>query len=178
MREHEWFQTHFGASIRPHYGHVKKYTASCRCSKEETLKPGDFWKKELELYKYLGKCGYGFQHYPDLSFGCSATSINSYVIGPKGKLYKCWNHAGDSACVVGSIFEPIELNPFHITYLTETFENDPQCRHCRFLPICMGGCVDIRVKALQGEMETKNCAGWKYYLEESLREYLAAKMVS
>ena len=27
--------------------------------------------------------------------GCSATHLNSFLIGPLGELYKCWNELGD-----------------------------------------------------------------------------------
>ncbi|MGE5342754.1 MAG: radical SAM protein [Candidatus Omnitrophota bacterium] len=176
LKKKEWFKSFFGKMISISYGYVQKYTDSCRCSKEETLNPGDFWKQKLELYRYLNKNGYGFNLYPSTSYGCTATSINSYVVGPEGELYKCWNDIGDSDNVVGTIFKPIELNSQHILYLTESFENDEECRNCKFLPICMGGCVDIRIKRKKGIPYSKYCTEWKYYLEDALREYYMAKM--
>ncbi|MCP5106676.1 MAG: SPASM domain-containing protein [bacterium] len=176
MKQEEWFKEYFGEKIFVHLGYVKKFTSSCRCSKEESLKPGDFWHNELELHKYLHKNGYGFDRYPDISSGCSATSINGYVVGPDGNLYKCWNHLGIAEYAVGNVFKPIEMNPLYVSYLMESFDKDPECRECEYLPICMGGCVDIRVKSKRGEFDTKDCAGWKYYLEDALREYHKAKI--
>ncbi|MCI0471073.1 MAG: radical SAM protein, partial [Candidatus Aminicenantes bacterium] len=44
-------ETHFkNNDIKVHYGYVRKFTASCRCSDEECLKPGDFWLEELKLH--------------------------------------------------------------------------------------------------------------------------------
>jgi hypothetical protein len=40
----------------------------------------------------------------------------------------------------------------------------------------MGGCVDVRVKSKRGELDAKDCAGWKFYLEDALREYYKSKM--
>lgn len=176
MKNEDWFKKYYGEKLLVHYGYVKKYTTSCRCSKDESLKPGDFWTNELELHKYLAKNGYGFTKYPDISSGCSATSINGYVVGPDGTLYKCWNHLGNPDCAVGSVFEPISLNPLYVSYLTETFEKDDECSECKYLPICMGGCVDVRVKSKRGELDAKDCAGWKFYLEDALREYYKSKM--
>ncbi len=176
LRKEEWFKEHYGKNIRVHYGFIKKLTASCRCTKEESLKPGDFWENELKLHHYLYENGFGFEKYPDISSGCVATSINGYLVGPQGELYKCWNHLGDPQYVVGSIFEPVELNPMYISYLTDGFETDDECLACRFLPLCMGGCIDIRVKAKRGEMEAKDCASWKFYLEDALRGYYHAKV--
>lgn len=176
LKKEEWFSSLYGKMISISYGHVQKYTNSCRCSKEETLKDSDFWQKEIELHRYLNKNGYGFNLYPSVASGCTATSMNSYLVGPGGELYKCWNHTGEPENVIGSIFKPIELNSKHVLYLTESFEQDQECRECKYLPICMGGCVDIRVKVKKGMFDSKNCAGWKYYLEDALREYYTAKM--
>lgn len=176
LKKEEWFSQGVGKTISISYGYVQKYSNTCRCSKEETLKPGDYWKQELELHRYLNRNGCGFNLYPSTAFGCTATSINSYLVGPGGELYKCWNHPGDPNSVVGTIFKPIELNSMLALYLTENFEKDEECRECKFLPICMGGCVDIRVKVKKGMFDSKSCAGWKYYLEDALREYYTAKM--
>ncbi|MBF1451676.1 MAG: hypothetical protein HXN61_07795, partial [Prevotella pallens] len=35
--------------------------------------------------------------------GCSATHLNSFLIGPLGELYKCWNELGDSKKIIGYI---------------------------------------------------------------------------
>jgi uncharacterized protein len=162
--------------IYPYYGYIKKYTTSCRCSKEEVLKPGDFWQKDLELVKYHYKNMPGFQHYPDTSSGCVATAMQSFVVDPVGNLYKCWNHLGINEKSIGTLFEPLEVNSLMIKYLTESFENDTECKDCKVLPICMGGCVDVRVKVKSGEFERKDCASWKYYLEETIREYYLSKI--
>lgn len=176
LKKEEWFSQMIGKNISISYGHVQKYTNSCRCAKEETLKDSDFWQHELELHRYLNKNGYGFTLYPSIASGCTATSMNSFLVGPEGELYKCWNHTGEPENIIGSIFKPIELNAKHVLYLTESFEQDSECRECKYLPICMGGCVDIRVKVKKGMFDSKNCAGWKYYLEDALREYYTAKM--
>ncbi len=161
--------------ITPYYGHVRDFTSECRCQKEEILKAGDFWSKDLELKRFLYENLKDFVHYPNLSFGCSATTMNSYVVDARGNLYKCWNHLGIPGKKVGTLFEPIEFNPLYIQYITESFEMDEECKKCKVLPICMGGCVDIRVKAKTGEFDSKDCASWKYYLEESLRDFYLAK---
>lgn len=178
LKEEEWFKEYYGDMFSIHYGYVKKYTSTCRCSKEESLKAGDFWDNELKLYKYLGRHGFGYDKYPSISSGCGATTLNSYVVGPEGELYKCWNHIGHPENVVGDIFHQVTPNSLYIDYLMESFDKDDECRECKYLPICMGGCVDIRVKAKRGEFDEKDCSGWRFYLADALKEYYLAKIKS
>jgi uncharacterized protein len=177
LKKEDWFYRGLESSdIHPYYGYIKKYTSTCLCSKDEILKPGDFWAKDLELKKYFYNHLKGFDYYPEVVSGCTATSMSSYVVDAKGNLYKCLNHLGIPEKTVGTIFEPSRLNSLYINYLTESFENDSECMECKYLPICMGGCVDIRVKAKRGEFDAKDCNQWKYYLEEILRYYYLSKI--
>ena len=74
---------------------------------------------------------------------CSANRKNSYIIGPTGEIYKCWNDVGDAAKVVGNIHEnKITNKSLLYRYLVGSkWYHDPQCRSCFFLPICHGGCA-------------------------------------
>ncbi len=159
-----------------YFGYVRKFSASCRCSEEECLLQGDFWDREYELQEQLVGLGVVEPAYPDISSGCGATSTSAYVVGPGGELYKCWNHLGNPDQVVGNVAEPIDFGPLYIRYLSESFENDPECLECRYLPICMGGCVDVRIKAKLGQMPEKDCARWKYYLGRQLELYYTYKL--
>jgi len=159
-----------------YFGYVRAFSASCRCSEEECLLQGEFWDREYELQEHLVDLGVTAPSYPDISSGCGATSISAYVIGPEGELYKCWNHLGNLNQVVGNVAEPIDFGPLYIRYLSESFENDPECLECRYLPICMGGCVDVRIKAKLGQMPEKDCARWKFYLGRQLELYYTYKL--
>jgi len=169
----DWFKK---AQIHPHYGFVRKYTSSCRCKEEDCFSAAEYWQREVELIRYLNQNGYHYYPYPDIAAGCGATAINFYVIGPEGELYKCWNHIGNKTKVVGSIFEPIHLNSLYIKYLMESCATDQECLHCKVLPICQGGCIDLRIKLKEKEYQTKDCSRWKYYLEETLRDYYLWKI--
>ncbi len=163
--------------IHIHYGHVRKYSASCRCSDEECLKDGEFWQEELKLHQYLCEKRIATMPFPSFGSGCSATTVNGYVVGPRGELYKCWNHIGRKEKEVGHIGKEISMNALYISYLTESFENDAQCREqCKLLPICMGGCVDIRINYKKGTFPAIDCTRWKYYLEESVKAYYLASL--
>lgn len=178
IKDEPWFKENYGKSVQFYFGHVRKYTSSCACSKDEVLKQGEFWIKDMELKNILSQSGFSSDEYPNITSGCCATNLHSYVVDPRGDLYKCWNHIGEKTKAVGSIFHPVELNPLHIEYLTDGFEYDEECVECKCLPVCMGGCIDIRIMAKKGEIDHKDCSQWKFYLEESLRKYYSSAVKS
>lgn len=163
-----WFDAE---RVQVHFGYVRKYTPSCGCGLDEMLKPSEFWALQEELGKRLVARGLAQPLYPDLASGCTATSVSSFVIGPQGELYRCWNHVGDRKAIVGTVFDSAINHPLYVQYLVAGFEEDPECLECRFLPICAGGCVDVRVKASKGLLPSKDCSGWRYYLERQLVSY-------
>ena len=51
---------------------------------------------------------------------CSANSSSSFVIGPNGELYKCWEDVGKRSMIIGSVLDDAfisnpELERFHKT---------------------------------------------------------------
>ncbi|MGC8915987.1 MAG: radical SAM protein [Thermoanaerobaculum sp.] len=157
--------------IGVHFGYVRKYTPSCGCGLEEMLKPEDFFALSERLSNALVEKGLAAPPYPELAGGCTATSANSFVIGPEGELYRCWNHVGDPKMVVGTVFDEVKPHPLYLKYLLASFEEDPECLECQFLPLCAGGCVDLRIKAQQGAFPHKDCSQWRYSLQRRLEAY-------
>lgn len=85
-----------------------------------------------------------------LSRHCVMTAINSYLIGPEGEIYKCWNEVGDIRKVIGNIKdEKVRNLPLLSKYMTmaNMFE-DAKCKECSLLPICTGGCPRRRINNL------------------------------
>lgn len=73
--------------------------------------------------------------------GCAATQLNSFVIGVKGELYKCWVDVGKKDKVIGDIYS----NNYNMNLISEyilgtDMFNDKKCLDCLLLPICDGGC--------------------------------------
>lgn len=87
--------------------------------------------------------------YPLFVSNCSADHINSYVIGPRGDLYMCWNDIGLKEFCVGSILseKPLTTNGFThaLKYVIFDPTLDEMCKDCKVLPICMGSCPYQRV---------------------------------
>lgn len=106
------------------------------------------------------------------SKGCMANHINSYIIGPSGEIYKCWNDVNHSDKIIGYINErefsnrnlfcqyQSEANPFR----------DDKCKNCLQFPICSGGCGWYRLRNLMNGGRFDLCTIVKSYncLEESL----------
>lgn len=123
-----------------------------------------FSNLELELFKRLRKTNNQKFFIPSTSLGiCGANSINSFIIGPNGELYKCWNHIGNSKYIVGSIFEKNKMNELSCSYILDDPTNDKYCYDCSLLPVCFGGCVDTRIRGNKNK-----CTAAKYNIEEKL----------
>lgn len=168
LMNESWFDPE---RIDVHFGYVRKYTPSCGCKLEEMLQPSEFWQLQEELGQRLVARGLAQPLYPELGSGCTATSVSSFVIGPQGEMYRCWNHVGDRKAIVGTVFDASINHPLYFQYLVAGFEQDPECLQCRFLPICAGGCVDVRIKAARGLLPGKDCSRWRFYLEKQLASY-------
>ncbi|QCD42220.1 SPASM domain-containing protein [Duncaniella dubosii] len=74
---------------------------------------------------------------------CCAMCVNSFIIGPYGEIYKCWNDVSDETKIVGYINDPKIKNPqiFYRYHTACAWYNDKECRDCFFLPICNGKCA-------------------------------------
>ncbi len=74
---------------------------------------------------------------------CTATCVNSYIIGASGEIYKCWNDVSDPKKIVGNIKdEQISNSSLYYRYHQGCmWYNDKQCKECFFMPICNGKCA-------------------------------------
>ncbi len=101
--------------------------------------------------------------FPKLIYNvCAADSQNGFVINADGSIYKCWDDIGISQRCIGNL---LEQNAHNLSTLLEYMLYDPtqdeECRICKYLPICMGGCPHKRL------FDTKNrCTHIKYRLND------------
>ncbi|ONN26484.1 radical SAM protein [Thermosipho affectus] len=87
---------------------------------------------------------------------CEYDSVSSTVIGPKGEIYPC-----TVAIAKGAVFGKVTKNGIEYEkekYLywhkPDAFE-DEECKNCKILPICMGGCRNARLQGSKGCPEEK-----------------------
>ena len=96
-----------------------------------------------------------------LTSACTATCINSYIIGSRGEIYKCWNDVGDPKRIVGNIAEENLSNPrllFRYVVSTKWYHNE-ECKKCFYLPVCSGQCAwyVLRNKYENGKYNVCQC---------------------
>ncbi len=114
--------------------------------------------------------------YPSAQDGiCTATGATSFVIGPEGELYKCWESVGKAAWSIGHISSrshtPAALSADYALAL-DPFVDD-SCGRCVVLPVCGGGCVHKRLLARRAGRPL--CSSpFKDHLAEYLDEYYDA----
>ena len=92
---------------------------------------------------------------------CTLDSPNSYVIGPDGECYKCISQVGEKEHSIGNINAEFDEKS-HERYNAFSFED---CRSCKYLPICRGGCLYRKAK-----IDNSECEIWKYCTEELIKE--------
>lgn len=108
-------------------------TYSSESSKNKTGK-----EELLKLYEVLYKNGLMPNNRLPFKYRnnqCFATALNSFVIYPDGKLFKC---AEDITKSVGDVWSGVRLNDAYYKWCS--FSIEEKCENCKFLPICQGGC--------------------------------------
>ncbi|WP_304423916.1 radical SAM/SPASM domain-containing protein [Paramuribaculum intestinale] len=81
---------------------------------------------------------------------CAIRKRATYVIGPEGELYGCWNDVGNPSRVYGNISEDLTNESLFISYKTKADPlEDPNCLKCLLFPACNGGCPYERIKRLE-----------------------------
>lgn len=125
-------------------GRGQKIASSCRVCEEEWL---DF---ALQQFRKVRSDGHGGIYPKGKMFNiCSANNAGSFVVGPRGELYKCWEDVGNQELVVGTIHaDEVITNP-HLVALYESGTDpylDGDCTSCAVFPICSGGCANKRLR--------------------------------
>ncbi len=72
-----------------------------------------------------------------LSNVCGVVNSSYITIGPTGKLYKCWDTIGVEDKCIGDIYSSVSDK--RKKWESYIFPNE--CEQCKYLPICMGGCI-------------------------------------
>ena len=101
-----------------------------------------FYRDIYDDYIINGKLD---KYYPTpLSFACGAQCKDSYVIGPEGLVYKCWEQVGMEECSIGTVEKVHDDCEQNKRYLTGLWPKE--CEDCSYIPMCHGGCPKAREK--------------------------------
>lgn len=154
-------------NVRPYLGFVDN--TNDLYSDNTCLSLAEFASSEDKFINFLkNKREYSSAwRYPSLRANvCGADSCNSFVIDPKGQLYKCWSDIGIERYSVGSLIDGKMKYSRLFEYLFFDPTIDSKCGDCKYLPICMGGCPRKRL-----DQSDDRCADYEYLLENALVDY-------
>ncbi len=152
----------FGDNVSLYIALVDNINNTCnsRC-----LDISAFSELEIKLFEKLSQTKSCNFMLPTASLGvCGANSIFSFVIGPEGEMYKCWNHIGRSEYIVGRVDEAFSLNNIICDFMLDDPTEDQKCLNCTLLPVCYGGCSDNRVRT-----KASKCNAVKFNIESRLK---------
>lgn len=118
-----------------------------------------------------------FNTAPSIQIGkCSATAEHSYIIDPKGNLYKCWNDIGIENLCIGNVSDGIKNNSLIAKYVIGSDKyTDSDCLRCKLFPICEGGCNRRRIDNIELGTTYKLCSFDEVGLCDRLYEYYKSK---
>ncbi len=135
------------------------------CNSSICFNNTEFAKEQLKFVEENLKRGYNYLHFPHANLGiCGAVSPNSYVIDAIGDIYKCWDDVARTEHKIGNIMDDkIPMNKNLTKWLSYDVREDEECMNCVYLPVCMGGCPNQRIKG------KKKCLPIKENAEEYIR---------
>jgi uncharacterized protein len=99
---------------------------------------------------------------------CGATAGTMLVINYNGDISRCWMSAGNSQETISNINSLSDISSLwkgKNSDIWNTYSplDDPECKKCKVLPLCMGGCTHSR-----------NMRGSEYQACQSIRENISA----
>ncbi|MCD6282694.1 SPASM domain-containing protein [bacterium] len=99
-------------------------------------------REKLHAYKYRSVL------IPANFMQCTAKRPDSFLVGPRGELYKCALAFGDAGEIVGNILATdFPDKALESRYLGFDVSQDPICTDCLAYPACRGGCLISRFKS-------------------------------
>lgn len=101
---------------------------------------------------------------------CSATMGVMYVVDPGGNVSGCWQSAGEASHSFGNVLggdDRLDRSEQATRWRQHSPFDDPMCRDCRVLPLCMGGCAHPRVFL---GVKSPGCVSVREQIEEYVAE--------
>lgn len=136
-------------------------------------------REKEDFYLYLQK-EYGIKEFntvPKIQTGrCSASAEHSYIVDPKGNLYKCWNDIGKPELSIGNVKDGIKKNDIVAKYVVGSDKfSDNKCLSCKLFPVCEGGCNRRRIDNRESNTGYNLCPFDETGLCDRLYEYYKSR---
>lgn len=147
------------------YSNYEIYPGIIRVDNEDKTDLGGDAMRHQDVAKFLFNIGEKKDFYVDyfpspLKKVCAATSINSYIIGAEGEIYKCWNDLTDPNKIIGYVNKTNFTNKtLYYDYIIKSkWYEDEKCCQCFFLPLCHGGCAWYKLRNIKKDAHYNICA--------------------
>ena len=147
------------------FGQVEPLTSACADIAESCYNLAEFSKVEAAFFRLLSERGFLVARLPmPAPIACMSQHVNSYLVDPQGRMYKCFAQLGDPSKSMGHIGDAIDYENANFSTLFD-FDAylDKECRACSLLPVCNGGCPEKRTHP--GVAKEELCCSWKYNLQ-------------
>ena len=160
-------------------GYTREWTTKCSNILPQCFSMKEFSEAEMEFQELLISRGYNISNlYPGPQSLCAAVTPHGFVIEPGGEIHKCWSDVGCPDAYLGNVKEPLEINGKLLKWLGyDPLSQFPECRECKFFPICGSGCPYVFIKQKEKKVADKNynCTPWKILMKEKMKLFLEAR---
>lgn len=133
----------------------------------------EYYERQKDFVHYYKDRGYQVVSAPELvSNACAADHMHSFMVGPEGEMYQCWEDFGNHELCIGHINDDVIHNEDYIdSYMSFDPTTHEKCSTCTVMPLCMGGCPKLRLM----HKGTPQCGVYKFNLREQVMNNLDKK---
>lgn len=145
-----------------------------KCGKQDNNSPFLENDEIAAIKELFVKEGYPLEYPNIVDSGCYATSLQGYIIGPQGEIYKCWEDVGCANRVVGNVVEKKYTNmPLLADYMLHgSHILEEKCNKCPLLPVCSNDCAKHRIENSENNAGYNLCSLYKNNQYKSLKDVL------
>lgn len=164
-------------NVRPYIAMIGPLTPNCLNTCKRAIDPKDWYFYVLKFQQELCKKFSDINpkeilEYPKiLHKPCGAISEWSICVHPSGKVFNCGLEVDNLQLSGGFIWEPYWEHPIYKKWTKFNIFENKKCIICRYLPICMGGCLKHTFNK-EGFFKNNACKHWYNYLEPTIEEFI------
>lgn len=131
----------------------------------------EFASMQIEILRKAQSYGFKTKDFLDVSYGiCTAVRSNTLVVDTSGNLMKCYKDVGVSSEAIGNLLTGPQPSPNESKWLDIDLPRDEECRECKFMPVCLGGCTK---QWHEGADKAVICTPLKYNFEDRIKLYFS-----
>ena len=156
------------------FGIIRDGKCSSNCFDDSEL--GDILEP---LWNTLKELKFNFNVKPSRkSLYCGLYGDTSFTIDHKGNIYKCWELVGDDNHFMGSLNEEGKISSLNYNFFNWMSRNPletKECRECKYLPICGGGCGSVAIER-HDDIHACGCFKSKSIFDKQIKFYYENKI--